>query len=266
MAYDYDELLEQFKTRLSQKVEMLEKNKYRLNTFSEFGLRRRLSAQAQEIAVEALANLKDTDSKFIGTSNVYLAKKYNLKPIGTMAHEWIMCTGQGNHKHNPAYSNWYALDAWVKEYGILNGIALTDTITTDCFLRDFQLTYATLFSGVRHDSGDPYEWGEKMIAHYKKLGIDPGTKTLLFSDSLDFEKATQIYDHFKDKVQVAFGIGTFISNDTNVPALNIVMKTTKCNGMDVAKISDIAGKGMCKNPDYVDYLNRCIEYRMNNDN
>ncbi len=266
MAYDYDELLEQFKTRLSQKVEMLEKNKYRLNTFSEFGLRRRLSAQAHEIAVEALTNLKDTDSKFIGTSNVYLAKKYNLKPIGTMAHEWIMCTGQGNHKHNPAYSNWYALDAWVKEYGILNGIALTDTITTDCFLRDFQLTYATLFSGVRHDSGDPYEWGEKMIAHYKKLGIDPGTKTLLFSDSLDFEKATQIYDHFKDKVQVAFGIGTFISNDTNVPALNIVMKTTKCNGMDVAKISDIAGKGMCKNPDYVDYLNRCIEYRMNNDN
>ena len=266
MAYDYDELLEQFKTRLSQKVEMLEKNKYRLNTFSEFGLRRRLSAQAQEIAVEALTNLKDTDSKFIGTSNVYLAKKYNLKPIGTLAHEWIMCTGQGNHKHNPAYSNWYALDAWVKEYGILNGIALTDTITTDCFLRDFQLTYATLFSGVRHDSGDPYEWGEKMIAHYKKLGIDPGTKTLLFSDSLDFEKATQIYDHFKDKVQVAFGIGTFISNDTNVPALNIVMKTTKCNGMDVAKISDIAGKGMCKNPDYVDYLNRCIEYRMNNDN
>ena len=266
MAYDYDELLEQFKTRLSQKVEMLEKNKYRLNTFSEFGLRRRLSAQAQEIAVEALTNLKDTDSKFIGTSNVYLAKKYNLKPIGTMAHEWIMCTGQGNHKHNPAYSNWYALDAWVKEYGILNGIALTDTITTDCFLRDFQLTYATLFSGVRHDSGDPYEGGEKMIAHYKKLGIDPRTKTLLFSDSLDFEKATQIYDHFKDKVQVAFGIGTFISNDTNVPALNIVMKTTKCNGMDVAKISDIVGKGMCKNPDYVDYLNRCIEYRMNNDN
>lgn len=265
MAYDYDELLEQFKTRLSQKVEMLEKNKYRLNTFSEFGLRRRLSAQAQEIAVEALTKLKDTDSKFIGTSNVYLAKKYNLKPIGTMAHEWIMCTGQGNHKHNPAYSNWYALDAWVKEYGILNGIALTDTITTDCFLRDFQLTYATLFSGVRHDSGDPYEWGEKMIAHYKKLGIDPRTKTLLFSDSLDFEKATQIYDHFKDKVQVAFGIGTFISNDTNVPALNIVMKTTKCNGMDVAKISDIVGKGMCKNPDYVDYLNRCIEYRMNND-
>ena len=197
---------------------------------------------------------------------VYLAKKYGLTPVGTMAHEWIMCTGQGNHKHNPAYSNWYALDAWVKEYGVLNGIALTDTITTDCFLRDFQLTYATLFSGVRHDSGDPYEWGEKMIAHYKKLGIDPKTKTLLFSDSLDFERADNLYRHFCKEINVAFGIGTYLSNDTNVPALNIVMKTTKCNGMDVAKISDTAGKGMCKNPDYVEYLNRCIDYRMKNDN
>ena len=182
-----------------------------------------------------------------------------------MAHEWIMCTGQGNHKHNPAYSNWYALDAWVKEYGILNGIALTDTITTDCFLRDFQLTYATLFSGVRHDSGDPYEWGDKMIAHYNSLGINPRTKTLLFSDSLDFERATALYDYFKDKAKVAFGIGTFISNDTDEEALNIVMKTTKCNGMDVAKISDTPGKEMCKNADYVDYLTRCIRWRLERD-
>lgn len=266
MAYDYDVLLKQFKRRLDEKVRLLEEDTYRLSDFSEFGLRRRLSAEAQEMAIKALAEVElPEDSHFIGTSNVYLAKKFNLKPVGTMAHEWIMCTGQGNHKHNPAYSNWYALDAWVKEYGILNGIALTDTITTDCFLRDFQLTYATLFSGVRHDSGDPYEWGEKMIAHYNSLGIDPRTKTLLFSDSLDFERATALYDYFKDKAKVAFGIGTFISNDTDEDALNIVMKTTKCNGMDVAKISDVAGKGMCKNPDYVDYLNRCIDYRMKND-
>ena len=266
MAYDYDVLLKQFKRRLDEKVRLLEEDTYRLSDFSEFGLRRRLSAEAQEMAVKALAEGElPADSHFIGTSNVYLAKKFNLKPVGTMAHEWIMCTGQGNHKHNPAYSNWYALDAWVKEYGILNGIALTDTITTDCFLRDFQLTYATLFSGVRHDSGDPYEWGDKMIAHYNSLGINPRTKTLLFSDSLDFERATALYDYFKDKAKVAFGIGTFISNDTDEEALNIVMKTTKCNGMDVAKISDVAGKGMCKNPDYVDYLNRCIDYRMKND-
>lgn len=266
MAYDYDVLLKQFKRRLDEKVRLLEEDTYRLSDFSEFGLRRRLSAEAQEMAVKAIAEVElPADSQFIGTSNVYLAKKFNLKPVGTMAHEWIMCTGQGNHKHNPAYSNWYALDAWVKEYGILNGIALTDTITTDCFLRDFQLTYATLFSGVRHDSGDPYEWGDKMIAHYNSLGINPRTKTLLFSDSLDFERATALYDYFKDKAKVAFGIGTFISNDTDEEALNIVMKTTKCNGMDVAKISDVAGKGMCKNPDYVDYLNRCIDYRMKND-
>ena len=266
MAYDYDVLLKQFKRRLDEKVRLLEEDTYRLSDFSEFGLRRRLSAEAQEMAVKAMAEVElSADSHFIGTSNVYLAKKFNLKPVGTMAHEWIMCTGQGNHKHNPAYSNWYALDAWVKEYGILNGIALTDTITTDCFLRDFQLTYATLFSGVRHDSGDPYEWGDKMIAHYNSLGINPRTKTLLFSDSLDFERATALYDYFKDRAKVAFGIGTFISNDTDEEALNIVMKTTKCNGMDVAKISDVAGKGMCKNPDYVDYLNRCIDYRMKND-
>ena len=266
MAYDYDVLLKQFKRRLDEKVRLLEEDNYRLSDFSEFGLRRRLSAEAQEMAVKAIAEVElPADSHFIGTSNVYLAKKFNLKPVGTMAHEWIMCTGQGNHKHNPAYSNWYALDAWVKEYGILNGIALTDTITTDCFLRDFQLTYATLFSGVRHDSGDPYEWGDKMIAHYNSLGINPRTKTLLFSDSLDFERATALYDYFKDRAKVAFGIGTFISNDTDEEALNIVMKTTKCNGMDVAKISDVAGKGMCKNPDYVDYLNRCIDYRMKND-
>ena len=266
MAYDYDVLLKQFKRRLDEKVRLLEEDTYRLSDFSEFGLGRRLSAEAQEMAVKAIAEVElPADSHFIGTSNVYLAKKFNLKPVGTMAHEWIMCTGQGNHKHNPAYSNWYALDAWVKEYGILNGIALTDTITTDCFLRDFQLTYATLFSGVRHDSGDPYEWGDKMIAHYNSLGINPRTKTLLFSDSLDFERATALYDYFKDKAKVAFGIGTFISNDTDEEALNIVTKTTKCNGMDVAKISDVAGKGMCKNPDYVDYLNRCIDYRMKND-
>ena len=266
MAYDYDVLLKQFKRRLDEKVRLLEEDTYRLSDFSEFGLRRRLSAEAQEMAVKAIAEVElPADSHFIGTSNVYLAKKFNLKPVGTMAHEWIMCTGQGNHKHNPAYSNWYALDAWVKEYGILNGIALTDTITTDCFLREFLLTYATLFSGVRHDSGDPYEWGDKMIAHYNSLGINPRTKTLLFSDSLDFERATALYDYFKDKAKVAFGIGTFISNDTDEEALNIVMKTTKCNGMDVAKISDVAGKGMCKNPDYVDYLNRCIDYRMKND-
>ena len=262
MQYDYEKLLDDFRTRLEAKAQKLEKGELFLSSFSEFGLRRRLSAEAQECAVKRIANAKYGSSSFVGTSNVYLAKKYHLTPIGTMAHEWIMCVGQGNHKHNPAYSNWYALDAWVKEYGILNGTALTDTITTDCFLKDFQLTYSTLFSGVRHDSGDPKEWGDKMIAHYESLGINPMTKTLLFSDSLNFEKADELFRYFNGRANVAFGIGTYLSNDTSVPALNIVMKVTKCNGQDVAKISDTPGKGMCKNPDYVDYLQRCIDWRM----
>lgn len=263
MKYDYDKLMESFEEKLNEKISWLENGKYELSAFSEFGLRRRLSKEAQEMAVNKLANAKfNTSTKFIGSSNVYLAKKYGLTPVGTMAHEWIMCVGQGNHKHNPAYSNWYALEAWVKEYGILNGTALTDAITTDCFLRDFRLTYATLFSGVRHDSGDPKEWGDKMIAHYEKLGIDSNTKMLLFSDNLDFKKADDLYNYFKGRVKVAFGIGTYIANDTDVKPLNIVMKTTACNGQDVAKISDTEGKGMCKNPAYVEYLKRCIEWRM----
>ncbi len=266
MAYDYDELFQSFRERLANKVSKLESGIYELGAFSEFGMRRRLSAEAQDLAVRSLKNGKLQNSVFVGTSNVYLAKKYGITPVGTMAHEWIMCVGQGNHKHNPAYSNWYALDAWVKEYGVLNGTALTDAITTKCFLKDFQLTYATLFSGCRHDSGDPYEWGEMLINHYKELGIDPTTKTLLFSDSLDFDRATEIYKYFKGRAKVAFGIGTYIANDTKVPALNIIMKTTVCNGVDVAKISDVEGKGMCKNPEYIHYLKRCIDWRMNHVN
>ena len=265
MNYTYNTLITSFKKRLEEKFTNLKSGKWYVGVFSEFGLRRRLSAEAQELVVEKFSHLNDTTycaSRFVGTSNVYLAKKFGLTPVGTMAHEWIMCVGQGNHKHNPAYSNWYALDAWVKEYGILNGTALTDAITTDCFLKDFQLTYATLFSGVRHDSGDPIEWGEKMIKHYENLGIDAKTKTLLFSDSLNFERADKLFRHFNGRAKVAFGIGTYLSNDTIATPLNIVMKTTLCNGQDVAKISDTPGKGMCKNPAYVDYLQRCIDWRM----
>ena len=261
--YKYDSLYESFKERLDKKIEYLKTNP--IGSFSEFGIRRRLSSEAQELAVKKLSKQKYDESTFVGTSNVYLAKKYNLTPVGTMAHEWIMCVGQGDHKHNPAYSNYYALEAWVKEYGVLNGTALTDTITTDCFLRDFQLTNATLFSGVRHDSGDPIKWSKKMISHYKKYGIDPKTKTLLFSDSLDFERAHQIYEELKNKCKVAFGIGTYISNDTKVDSLNIVMKVTRCNGMDVAKISDIKGKAICENPSYLKYLERSIKWRMKNE-
>ena len=263
MAYDYDELYESYKERLKEKIAKLESDELNIGSFSEFGLRRRLSAEAKNLAVKKLKAANFKDSRFVGTSNVYLAKKYGVTPVGTMAHEWVMCVGQGNQKHNPAYSNWFALDAWVKEYGVLNGTALTDTISTDCFLKDFQLTYATLFSGVRHDSGDPFEWGEKLLKHYKSLGIDPKTKTLMYSDSLNFDKAAKLYEHFKDDSKVAFGIGTYLSNDTCVPPLNIVMKVIRCNATDVAKLSDDQGKGMCRNEEYIAYLNRCIDWRMN---
>jgi len=261
MHYDYSELMKQFSAKLEEKISWLKEGTYNLGSFSEFGLRRRLSGEAQQLAVRRLSEEKYPDSTFVGTSNVYLAKKFNVTPVGTQAHEWIMCVGQGDHRHSPAYSNYYAMRAWVDEYGVQNGTALTDTITTDLFLRDFDLTYATLFSGVRHDSGDPIEWGEKILAHYQKLGIDGRTKTLLFSDSLDFQRANMIREHFKGRAKVAFGIGTYIANDTEVEKLNIVMKTVLCNGQDVAKISDTPGKGMCRNPEYVEYLERAINWR-----
>ena len=263
MKYNYDNLMKDFKKKLDAKINIL--NDKPIGSFSEFGLRRRLSSEAQELAIKELVKHKYNDSNIMGTSNVYLAKKYNLTPVGTMAHEWIMCVGQGDHKHNPAYSNYYALEAWVKEYGVLNGIALTDTITTDCFLRDFRLTNSTLFSGVRHDSGDPFKWAKKMINHYKHYGINPKTKTLLFSDSLNFDEANKIYEKFKNECQVAFGIGTYISNDTSIEPLNIVMKVTACNGMDAAKISDVPGKAVCENKNYLQYLKRSIRWRMKNE-
>ena len=269
MAYDYERLFYEFRINTDNKLNELSGGKYSLANFSEFGLRRRLSGRAQETIISSIKfyerSLRDSGTNFVGTSNVYLAKKYGVTPVGTMAHEWIMCVGQGNHKHNPAYSNYYALNAWIKEYGVLNGIALTDTIGTDVFLRDFDLEKATLFSGVRHDSGDPIVWGEKIIGHYQDLGIDPRTKTLLFSDSLDFERATKINKHFNGRVNVAFGIGTYLSNDTDVPALNIVMKPTFCNGQDVAKLSDAEGKCMCKNEAYVKYLKRSIGWRIDHE-
>ena len=265
--YNYEELVEDYKFRTKNKLSALVGDP--IGTFSEFGTRRRLSFEMQDGLLRHLKDINDIQEKygnrlidFVGTSNVYFAMKYNLKPVGTMAHEWIMCVGQGNRKHNPAYSNWYAMDAWIKEYGILNGIALTDTITTDNFLQDFQLTFATLFSGVRHDSGNPIDWMNKMVKHYKKLGIDPSTKTLLFSDSLNFQKAAELNKIAKaHNLKVAFGIGTYLTNDTKIEPLNIVMKVTECNGLPVAKISDIAGKGMCKDEKYVEYLQDMIQKR-----
>jgi nicotinate phosphoribosyltransferase len=183
-----------------------------------------------------------------------------------MAHEAIEVVGQGFPFHNPAYSNYYMMKAWIKEYGIQNGIYLTDCITTDCFLKDFGITQATLFSGLRHDSADPIEWGEKMLAHYQKLGVKAADKTLLFSDSLDFARAEVIYQRFALRCKVAFGIGTWLVNDTgHFKAMNQVIKLTEVNGIPVCKISDAAGKFMGKSEEYRDFLQRAIDWRVNHE-
>ena len=161
-----------------------------------------------------------------------------------------------------AYTNHYAMKDWYDEYDGDNGTALTDTITTDLFLLDFNRSNVNNYSGVRHDSGDPYEWGEKIIAHYKKYGVDPKSKLLLFSDSLDFDKAQKLYDAFKDRTKVSFGIGTFCTNDTCEKALNIVIKLQYVNGRPVAKLSDTPSKAMCRDTDYLEYLKRSVDFRI----
>jgi nicotinate phosphoribosyltransferase len=151
---------------------------------------------------------------------------------------------------------------WYDEYKGDNGTALTDTITTDLFLQDFDRSMVNNYTGVRHDSADPYEWGEKMIAHYKMYGVDPRTKMLLFSDSLNFDKAQKLYDYFNGRAKVSFGIGTFVSNDTCAEALNIVIKLQYVNGRPVAKLSDTPGKAMCRDEEYLQYLKRSVEFRL----
>jgi nicotinate phosphoribosyltransferase len=265
--YDYEKLAKDFKEKTEEKLRFMREGIYAPGIFSEFGARRRVSFELQDWLIGRLVEEKKHNAigpiqGFIGTSNMYLAMKYGVTAVGTMAHEFIMTVGQGHLYHNPAYSNWFALDAWVKEYGTMNGIALTDTIGTDVFLKDFRKTFATLFSGVRHDSGDPYTWGDKMIAHYKSLGIDPLTKTLMFSDGLNLQKATEINKYFKGKAKVAFGIGTDWSGPQGIEALNIVCKVAIVNGLDVAKLSDAPGKNMCRNPEAIERLHKEIDWRM----
>ena len=265
LFYNYDELLESHKRNTDKKFEKLLSGEYVLGAVSEFGLRRELSEEAQEYVIKKfMAHRDELNAKgtnYVGTSNVYMSMKYGTTPIGTMAHEFIMGVGQGDPSKNPAYSNRFAMESWTQIYGVLNGIFLTDTITDKMCRMDMDFKFASSFKGVRNDSGDPIEWGENWIKHYEKLGIDPKTKTLLFSNSLDFKRADEIYHHFAGRVNVAFGIGTYLSNDTFVNPFNIVMKMTTCNGHPVAKISDDAGKGMCKSEEFVNFLMKAIDWK-----
>jgi len=223
--------------------------------FADFGTRRRFSYTVQNRVVDYLS--KALPENFIGTSNYHLAREYGITPIGTMAHEYLQA-----HQAltNVSQSQKEALEVWNQVYRGRLGVALTDCITTDAFLKDFDYLFAVLFSGVRHDSGDPIIWGEKFIKHYEELGIDPKTKTLVFSDGLNFDRALDIAEHFQGRIQTSFGIGTFLTNDLGdyvsangetYKPLNIVMKMVECNGMPVAKISDEPGKSMCDDPVYL---------------
>ena len=256
MKYDYMQLIDSAKERLYHKTNAFRMEEYDFK-FAEFGCRRRLSREWQDYVVGELLKT----GKCVGTSNVYLAMKYGCKPIGTYAHEYVQMF-QGVPGVQLAYTNKMAMEEWFDEYQGDLGTALTDTLGTDLFLMDFNKLQATCYTGVRHDSGDPIAWGEKMIAHYEKLGIDPKTKTLLFSDGLDFVRAQNIYDHFYGRINVSFGIGTFLSNDTHVDPLNIVIKLQYVNGHPVAKISDNPGKAMCQDDSYLEYLKSAVEYRL----
>ncbi|MDD6142450.1 MAG: nicotinate phosphoribosyltransferase [bacterium] len=258
LQYDYAELRVSAQEKLDEKIRDFQHGKYAFR-FAEFGCRRRLSREWQE---EMVRRLTTETSNCVGTSNVYLAKKFGIKPIGTYAHEYVQMY-QGIDSIPLAYTNHYAMEDWYNEYKGDNGTALTDTITTDLFLLDFNRSMVNNFTGVRHDSGDPFEWGEKMIAHYKRYDADPMTKLLLFSDSLDFDKAQALYDHFHDRIKVSFGIGTFCSNDTFAEPLNIVIKLQTVNGRAVAKLSDTPGKAMCRDAEYLEYLKRSVAFRLN---
>ncbi len=203
-------------------TEGLDMSRFRL---MDFGTRRRFSRDVQEAIVKRLQR----EPWFVGTSNYDLARRLSLTPMGTQAHEWF----QAHQQISPdlANSQRAALAAWLEEYPNQLGIALTDCITMDAFLRDFGPEFAERYQGLRHDSGDPVEWGEKAIAHYEKLGIDPMSKVLVFSDNLDLAKAVDLYRHFNTRVNLSFGIGTRLTCDIpQVKPLNIVIKLVECNG------------------------------------
>ena len=218
---------------------------------ADFGTRRRFSYAAHKAVVELMKS--EFPGDFVGTSNVHLAHVLDLKPMGTMAHEWIMAHQQLGPRLID--SQRAALECWVREYRGALGTALTDCLTMDAFLADFDLYFTKLFDGLRHDSGDPVEWAEKAIAHYQKLGIDPLTQTLVFSDGLTFQEAWSLYEKLHQRIQVSFGIGTRLTcNIPGVTPCNMVIKMVRCNGQPVAKISDSPGKSMCEDPAFVSYL------------
>ncbi|WP_201566204.1 nicotinate phosphoribosyltransferase [Psychrobacter immobilis] len=254
-------VIEEGQRRLDDKVALLHQYAKQQNTekppfiVADFGTRRRFSKSWQAHVVETLH--KAEPKVVSGTSNVYLAKQLGMTPIGTMAHEFMQAFQALDVRLRDSQKA--ALESWVHEYRGDLGIALTDIVGMDAFLRDFDLYFAKLFDGLRHDSGDPYVWGDKAIAHYQKLKIDPKTKILTFSDGLTLEKAWELHQYFKERIRTSFGIGTNLTNDMGITPINIVLKLVECNGQPVAKLSDSPGKTMINNDTYLAYLRQVFE-------
>ncbi|PKG67813.1 nicotinate phosphoribosyltransferase [Psychrobacter sp. Choline-02u-13] len=263
-ALSNDSVIEEGQRRLDAKVALLHQYAEKQTQYgqytppfivADFGTRRRFSRRWQAHVVETLHK---AEPKIVGgTSNVYLAKQLGMTPIGTMAHEFMQAFQALDVRLRDSQKA--ALEAWVHEYRGDLGIALTDVVGMDAFLRDFDLYFAKLFDGLRHDSGDPYIWGDKAIAHYEKLKIDPKTKILTFSDGLDLEKAWELHQYFKGRIRTSFGIGTNLTNDMGITPINIVLKLVECNGQPVAKLSDSPGKTMINNDTYLAYLRQVFE-------
>jgi nicotinate phosphoribosyltransferase len=222
---------------------------------ADYGTRRRYSRAWQQ---EVVTTLRDAwGTQLAGTSNVWLARQLGLTPLGTLAHEYL----QAHQALGPRLrdSQVAALQAWAREYRGDLGIALSDVYGLDAFLRDFDMYFCKLFDGARHDSGDPFAWGEKLLAHYQANRVDPRSKVLVFSDGLDIPTVMRLYAHFHGRCQVAFGVGTNLTNDVGPTPLQIVIKMVRCNGQPVAKLSDSPGKNMCGDAAYVAYLRQVFE-------
>jgi len=247
--------VEEGRRRLARKIEQINAVSDPAFRIADYGTRRRFSYRWQDEVVRTLKH--GIGPKFVGTSNVKLALDHNLTPLGTMAHEYLQaCQAVGPRLRD---SQVYAFNTWAREYRGDLGIALSDVYSMDAFLRDFDLFFCKLFDGVRHDSGDPFEWGEKLIAHYQKMRIDPRSKTMVFSDSLNVPLAIRLFEYFRGRSQIAFGIGTNLTNDLGYEPLSIVIKMTRCNGQPVAKISDEPSKAMDYEPSYVAYLREVFQ-------
>jgi nicotinate phosphoribosyltransferase len=223
--------------------------------FSEFGTRRRLSHEFQDFAVEHLKS--EVSNCLVGTSNMYFAKKYNLKAVGSVPHEATMLYQALVHAED---SQVRFLQDWIEFYRGWLSIALTDTLGRKKWNKDFNKKLMTEYTGQRHDSADPYSWGEQRLLAYKKAKIDTDEKTLLFSDNLDFDKSLKLTKHFGQRIKVSHGIGTFITN--NIPslsshkALNQIIKIVQANGRPVCKLSDDPMKAQCEDPIFLEYMKK----------